>query len=278
MSALLGPHDVLIVPDLGDITFVSFDKAEDAISIGEKAARDKIGELRKFSASEQRWIQFSRRERATALAPLEVDSVRLVNASRVDDRLVRDALTIDPPEDLDRRALIFDILSLYNSRYFGVISFELDEVEPEVKELVIETPASAFTAGLRSSSVSAFSTTSTEIPATTCRFATSTSPPTGAVGNGRRWSNSVPSVESVPRFTSLSTGACGGLSSLRSPSSREFRTSGCKGKPSPSTSSNDLKPALLRDGFSGAGVRSASPPSPATTRVRRASARLNSTP
>ena len=40
--ALLGTDDLLITPDLGDITFVSFDKAEDAIAIGEETARAKI--------------------------------------------------------------------------------------------------------------------------------------------------------------------------------------------------------------------------------------------
>ncbi len=139
-SALIGADDLLITPDLGDITFVSFDKAEKAIAIGEEAARAKTGELRTFGASGQRWAEFSRRKQATPLAPLEIDRLRLENASRVDDRLVRTALTIDPPAFLDRKSLIFDLLSLFNSRYFGVIAFEIDEVEPGVKELVIETP------------------------------------------------------------------------------------------------------------------------------------------
>jgi NTE family protein len=136
----LGIDDLLITPELGDISFVSFDRAQDAIAIGEKAARAKIGELRSFGASERRWAEFNRRERAHALAPLEIDRIRFENGSRVDDRLVRKALTIDPPEDLDRKSLVFDLLSLYNSRYFGVIGFKLEEVEPEVKELIVQTP------------------------------------------------------------------------------------------------------------------------------------------
>lgn len=146
-SALLGAGDLLIVPDLGDITFVSFDKAEDAIAIGEEATRAKTGELRAFGASGQRWAEFSRRKEATPLAPLEIDRVRLENGSHVDDRLVREALTIDPPAILDRNSLIVDLLSLYNSRYFGVIGFEIDEVEPGVRDLVVETPAPPYGRG-----------------------------------------------------------------------------------------------------------------------------------
>ncbi len=38
-AALLRPDDVLIVPDLGDITFVSFDRVQETVAIGEEAAR-----------------------------------------------------------------------------------------------------------------------------------------------------------------------------------------------------------------------------------------------
>ncbi len=145
--ALLSADDLLIEPGLGDISFISFERAEDAIAIGDRATRAKTAELATFSASKERWADFSRRKLATPLAPLEVDRLRLKNGSRVDDRLVRKALTINPPEDLDRESLVLDLLSLYNSRYFGVVGFEIDEVEPGVKELVVETPSPPYGRG-----------------------------------------------------------------------------------------------------------------------------------
>jgi NTE family protein len=145
--ALLGADDLLISPDLGDITFVSFDRAEQAIAIGEKAAHAKTAELKKFSASEQRWAEFSRRERATPLAPLEVDRVRLDNTSKVDNRLIRKAMAIDPPQTVDREFLVQDLLGLFNLRYFDVIGFQFEEVEPQVKELVVTTPPPSYGRG-----------------------------------------------------------------------------------------------------------------------------------
>jgi NTE family protein len=139
-AALLQSDDVLIVPDLGDISFVSFDRVEDAVAIGEEAARLQIDELRKFSANEDRWISFDGRPRSQGMAPLEIDRIRLENTSRVDDRLVSKALTIRPPETLDWKSLGLDLLQLYNTRYFGVIGFHLEKVEEDVHELVIETP------------------------------------------------------------------------------------------------------------------------------------------
>ena len=45
----LGERDVLIVPELGDITSGSFDRARDAIRIGEEAARKMVDGLRRYS-------------------------------------------------------------------------------------------------------------------------------------------------------------------------------------------------------------------------------------
>jgi NTE family protein len=138
--AKLQEDDLLIVPDLGDITFVSFDRAADAIIIGEEAARLQIDELKKYSASDERWAEFRRRPRADGDKPLEIDRIRLENNRRVDDRLIRKALTIEPPETLDRKSFGIDLLQLYNTRYFGVIGFHFDSVDDVVHELVIQTP------------------------------------------------------------------------------------------------------------------------------------------
>jgi NTE family protein len=138
--ARLQPGDVLIVPDLGDITFVSFDRGQQSVAIGERAARLQTDELRRLSATDRRWAEFDGRPRAQALAPLKIDRLRFENSSRVDDRLVSSAISIDPPQILDRKTLPLDLLGLYNTRYFGVIGFALDEVEENVHELVVETP------------------------------------------------------------------------------------------------------------------------------------------
>jgi len=138
--ARLQPGDVLIVPELGDISFISFDRGQEAVAIGEEAARLQIEDLRRLRATAERWAAFEARPRAHALDPLEIDQVRIENASRVDDRLVAAALTIDPPELLDRKKLGLNLLDLYNTRYFGVIGFQLEEVDDGMHELVIQTP------------------------------------------------------------------------------------------------------------------------------------------
>jgi len=107
--ARLGLDDVLIRPDLGDISFVSFDKAREAAVIGEAAARLRIDELRPFASSQERWAEFQARPRAHALAPLQIDRIRLENTSNVDDRLV----TCDRPPPFNWPWLYLLILAIY---------------------------------------------------------------------------------------------------------------------------------------------------------------------
>lgn len=143
--ARLGPADLLIVPELGDISFISFDRLSDAMVIGEEAARLQIDELRRFSSTDAPWAVFEDRERAHGLAPIEVDRIRIENTSWVDDRLVRKAMNLSPPSVLDREALDLDLLELYNTRYFDAVSFKVNEIENDVHELVVRTsrPAKA---------------------------------------------------------------------------------------------------------------------------------------
>jgi len=137
--ALLGPGDLLIRPDLGDISFISFDRAQEAAAIGEEAARHDADSLRGFAASDQRWAEFSSRPRATPSEEMTIETVRIDNTSHVGNRLVRDALTLDVPEIFDTDTLIQSLLELYNTRYFGRIGFHIEEAEGG-KELVVDTP------------------------------------------------------------------------------------------------------------------------------------------
>jgi len=145
--ALLDANDLLIVPDLGNITFISFDRAEEAIALGEKAARARKNDLARYSADAQRWTEFDARLRAQAQEPIEVRKVRLENTSRVDDRLVRRALDIEPPATVEQQDLVIDLLKLYNLRYFGVVSFDLEKAEPDLDQLVVQTPSPPYGRG-----------------------------------------------------------------------------------------------------------------------------------
>ena len=137
--ALLGPGDLLIKPDLGDLSFVSFDRADEAISLGETGARARGAELDRFVSDDMRWAAFAASPTARLDEPIQIDSVRIENSSRVGDPIVRKAFSIDAPEALEVITLGQELLELYNSRYFGSISFHIEE-QDGVNELVVDTP------------------------------------------------------------------------------------------------------------------------------------------
>ncbi len=137
--ASLGPGDILITPDLGDISFISFDRAHEAITLGEESARAQASDLSRFAANHRRWAAVMDLPNAQLDQPIEIDSVRIENSSRIDDSLVRKAFSIDTPGSLDVITLGYELLQLYNSRYFGSIAFHVEK-QNGLNELVVETP------------------------------------------------------------------------------------------------------------------------------------------
>jgi NTE family protein len=136
----LGPGDVLIVPELGEITFVSFERAAEAVGLGEQAARAQLDDLRSFAADDTRWRQFEAQHLKPAATRPVIDEVRLVNTSPISDELILAQLDIRPGEPLEHDALRDKLLRLYNLEYFDVIRDRIDEVDGR-RVLVIETPA-----------------------------------------------------------------------------------------------------------------------------------------
>jgi NTE family protein len=136
----LGESDVLIVPELGDISFVSFERATEAVGIGEKSAREKIDALRAFAVDDAAWAAFRARQRVRPVEETVIDSVRVENSSPVSDALVKAALTIAPGDRANDATLRPALLRLYNLDYFGVIKPRLEPLPDGAHELVVPTP------------------------------------------------------------------------------------------------------------------------------------------
>ncbi len=132
--------DVLIVPDLGDVSFVDFDRAGETVAIGTDAARAKADELRPLAADEARWREFEARHRKPALLAPVIDEVRLVNTSPIADEVILAHLGLRAGDPLDDKVLRARLLTLYNLSYFGIIRDRVETVDGR-QVLVIETPA-----------------------------------------------------------------------------------------------------------------------------------------
>jgi NTE family protein len=136
---LLGDGDVLIQPDLGDITFADFSRSLEAVASGAEATRAKADELLRYSLDDAAWRDFLTRQRRRPHGPIEVDKVRIHNSAPIDDAIVRRALSVEPPATFDAATLRGELLGLRALRYFGVMSFVLEGDEGN-RELVVTTP------------------------------------------------------------------------------------------------------------------------------------------
>jgi NTE family protein len=131
--------DVLIQPDLGDMTFTDLQRAGEAVDIGEKAARAMAASLAPFAVDEATYSRFEAKHHRRPQEELYVHDVKLYNDSWVDDRLVEKRLPDQAGRTFDEATIREGTLRLAGLDYFGVIQVDL-EGEGERKDLIVRTP------------------------------------------------------------------------------------------------------------------------------------------
>jgi len=119
-------RDVLIAPDLGDISASDFKRAAEAIAIGETAARQAAPKLARFSLSEAQYAVWRQQRFARPTTPpVKVDEVRVTGIERVNPQLFEPLQEEFAGQALDRAKLDEDIQALYGRGDFERISYGL---------------------------------------------------------------------------------------------------------------------------------------------------------
>lgn len=136
---LLGENDVLVEPDLGEISFVDFDRSTEAAERGLSSVRAMASELGRFSVDDLRWGEFLSHQRRRPRGPITIDTVRIENSAAINDAVVRKALSLEPPTTHDPNTLLDEIMRLHSLRYFGIMDFKIEENAGK-HELVLNTP------------------------------------------------------------------------------------------------------------------------------------------
>ncbi len=120
--------DVLIVPSLGDITAADFDRADEAIAIGESAARAVADELAAFSLPTDAYAAWQRAHfDSTRRPPHSIDEVRITGTEFVNPQLFDGLRANHAGRVLDRAALEKDIHALYARGDFERISYRVEQ-------------------------------------------------------------------------------------------------------------------------------------------------------
>ena len=133
----MGPRDVLIAPDLGDISAGSFERAAEAIGIGEAAARAMAEQLKRYSLPPDQYAALRKRQVREPQGPGTVDEIRFEGLQRTDPELLRALVQSKPGEPLKEETIGADLRRVYGRGDFESIDYRVMQ-EPGTRVMVIQ--------------------------------------------------------------------------------------------------------------------------------------------
>jgi len=133
----LGARDVLIEPVLGDISAGSFERAKDAIRLGEEATRALADKLKPYSMAPEQFAALRKRQ-TTAIAGLgKVDEIRFGELQRSNPEVLRSLVHSKPGEELSEEKVGADLQRVYGRGDFESVDYRIVQ-EPGKRVLLIE--------------------------------------------------------------------------------------------------------------------------------------------
>ncbi len=125
--ASLTDKDILILPPVGDIGNLAFDRVAETIPRGVKGAQAQLAALQKLATTEgQRKPQTATRDTLPKQA-IRVARVQLENGSSLNDQLVLKKLGIKAGDVLDDQRLQTGLDRVYSLGYFSLVDYHLEQ-------------------------------------------------------------------------------------------------------------------------------------------------------
>ena len=124
--ASLRPTDILISPDLGELTFIDFAKAPQFIALGEKAAEGMRDKLAALSESPTTYVAFQ----SSLLVPVEetpktLDFIRIEGTEYANPKVLEDQMQTQVGKPFNLPVLEKDLSRLYGRGDFEQIDYRL---------------------------------------------------------------------------------------------------------------------------------------------------------
>ncbi len=137
--ATLGPRDILITPDLKDISSLAFERSAAAVEVGYTGAMAKRNELSRLSLAPDAYQAYlaSRPKLPEKNHPV-IDFIRIDNDTRLSDQVIEQQLHIKPGDRLDPEKLNRNLNVIYGMGDFQQVNYALVEEEGKTG-LVVET-------------------------------------------------------------------------------------------------------------------------------------------
>ncbi len=143
--ASLGAHDVLIQPDLGDISALDFNRTGDAISIGRQTALKVLAPLHDLQLSPQAYAEYRQQHRYTPQILRSMDFIEIRGNHKIPTALIRNHMITRPGEKWNYEQINRDLENLYSLGYFRQVNASIG-YEGERTGLVITVDEKAWQA------------------------------------------------------------------------------------------------------------------------------------
>jgi len=125
--ATLSDKDILIVPDLSDISSADFEISEEIVPKGKVAAEQHREQLVKLAISQTDYANLVHVQPERKTTPPVIEFIKLDNQSRVSDEVIMARLHVKTGEPLDVQALERDIGRIYGLELFQTVTYEVVE-------------------------------------------------------------------------------------------------------------------------------------------------------
>ncbi|HVA54931.1 MAG TPA: patatin-like phospholipase family protein [Gammaproteobacteria bacterium] len=120
--ASLNAHDVLIQPDLGDITAVDFNRADEAIRLGKQAALKVLTPLHDLQLSPQAYAEYRQQHRYTPKILKTVDFIEIHGNHHIPTAMIRSHMTTQIGQAWSFERIGRDLENLYRLGYFRQVN------------------------------------------------------------------------------------------------------------------------------------------------------------
>ena len=134
----LTPQDVLIAPDLGDISASNFDRSRDAIRIGEEATRALAPQLRRYSVRPEQYAALRAQQLAEAKPLGTVDEIRIEGLNRTNPAVVRELVKSTPGEPLTEEKVAADLRRVFGTGDYEAISYGIVDGKDGPRAMLIQ--------------------------------------------------------------------------------------------------------------------------------------------
>ena len=132
------PQDVLIAPDLGDISAGNFSRSTEAIAIGEQATRAVAESLRRYSLPPEQYAALRKVQVAEGKGMGTVDEIRVEGLQRTNPQVLLGLVESKPGKPLKEEELGADLRRIFGRRDFESIGYRIVGGDSGPRALVIE--------------------------------------------------------------------------------------------------------------------------------------------